>query len=77
LELCNSAADALEGSDALAVVTEWQEFRSPDLGLIAEKLAEPTVFDGRNIYDPETMSGHGFTYHSIGRPVSKPDTKQS
>jgi UDPglucose 6-dehydrogenase len=77
LELCNSAADALEGSDALAVVTEWQEFRSLDLGLIAEKLAEPTVFDGRNIYDPETMSGHGFTYHSIGRPVSKPDTKQS
>jgi UDPglucose 6-dehydrogenase len=77
LELCNSATDALEGSDALAVVTEWQEFRSLDLGLIAEKLTEPTVFDGRNIYDPETMSGHGFTYHSIGRPVSKPDAKQS
>ena len=73
LVLCASAAEALEGSDALAVVTEWQEFRSPDLGLIAEKLSAPTVFDGRNIFDPETMSAHGFAYFSIGRPVSKPD----
>jgi len=77
LVLCESAADALAGADALAVVTEWQEFRSPDLGLIAATLSEPTVFDGRNIYDPETMSGHGFTYFSIGRPTNKPGTKQA
>jgi UDPglucose 6-dehydrogenase len=77
LVLCESAANALEEADALAVVTEWQEFRSPDFGMIAEKLSEPTVFDGRNIYDPETMSGYGFTYFSIGRPVSKPGTKQA
>jgi UDPglucose 6-dehydrogenase len=74
LVLCESATEALEGSDALAVVTEWQEFRSPDLGQMAEKLSAPTVFDGRNIYDPETMSGHGFTYFSIGRPVIYPDS---
>jgi len=69
LVLCESAFEALEGADALAVVTEWQEFRSPDFTLIAEKLTQPTVFDGRNIYDPETMSQHGFVYHAIGRPA--------
>lgn len=72
LVLCTSATDALEGSDVLAVVTEWQEFRSPDFALIAEKLAEPTVFDGRNIYDAETMAEHGFGYYSIGRPATLP-----
>jgi len=73
LVFCESATDALEGSDVLAVVTEWQEFRSPDFALIAEKLTEPTIFDGRNIYDAETMAEHGFGYYSIGRPASKSD----
>ncbi len=72
LVYCDSAAAALEGSDALAVVTEWQEFRSPNFELIADKLTERTLFDGRNIYDPETMADHGFTYYSVGRPDHKP-----
>ncbi len=69
LVLCDSAVSALEGADALAVVTEWQEFRSPDFRLIAEKLTEPAVFDGRNIYDPATMADLGIRYFSIGRPA--------
>jgi len=71
LVLCDSAIDALEGADALAVVTEWQEFRSPDFEQVAEKLTEPTVFDGRNIYDPETLDQYGFAYYAIGRPLNK------
>jgi UDPglucose 6-dehydrogenase len=67
LALCASAAEALEGADALAIVTEWQEFRSPDFDLLKEKLAAPVVFDGRNLYDPALMSRHGFTYYAIGR----------
>jgi len=67
LTLCASAAEALEGADALAIVTEWQEFRSPDFDLLKEKLAAPVVFDGRNLYDPALMSRHGFTYYAIGR----------
>jgi len=69
LILCDNAEHALEGADALAVVTEWQEFRSPDFGTMREKMAQPVIFDGRNIYDPATMAGHGFTYYAIGRPT--------
>lgn len=69
LVYCESAIDALDGSDALAVVTEWQEFRSPDFALIGKKLTEPTIFDGRNIYDSETLAEHGFAYYPIGRPI--------
>lgn len=70
LTLCESATAALEGADALAVVTEWQEFRSPDFASLRQSLAEPVVFDGRNIYDPVTMAEQGFTYYSIGRAAS-------
>lgn len=70
LTYCDRRYDALEGADALAVVTEWQEFRTPDFLLVKELLKEPVVFDGRNIYDPATMKQNGFTYYSIGRKVS-------
>ena len=60
--------EALEGADALAVVTEWNEFREPDFGKIKQLLKSPVVFDGRNIYSPEHMRTLGFTYYSIGRP---------
>lgn len=63
-----SAHDALEGADALAVVTEWNEFRFPDFERIKRGLRTPVVFDGRNVYDPRTMSELGFTYFSVGRP---------
>jgi UDPglucose 6-dehydrogenase len=58
---------ALKGSDALLVVTEWNEFRNPDFSLLKSALRQPLVFDGRNIFEPEKMKELGFTYYSIGR----------
>jgi UDPglucose 6-dehydrogenase len=59
--------DALRGADALAVITEWQEFREPDFTRMRKLLKSPVIFDGRNIYQPEQMKELGFTYKSIGR----------
>jgi UDPglucose 6-dehydrogenase len=67
LMLCKNAGHALEGADALAICTEWQEFRSPDLPKLKSSLREPLVFDGRNLYDPSLMSSQGINYHGIGR----------
>lgn len=67
IELCTKGYDALRGADALAVVTEWNEFREPDFKRMQELLAQPVVFDGRNIYSPQQMRALGFTYYSIGR----------
>jgi UDPglucose 6-dehydrogenase len=67
LELCASAAATLEGADALAVVTEWQEFRSPDFDQVRARLRSPVIFDGRNLYDPRLMARLGFRYFGIGR----------
>ena len=58
---------ALNGSEALLVVTEWNEFRNPDFGLMKSKLKQPLIFDGRNIFEPDKMQELGFTYYSIGR----------
>jgi UDPglucose 6-dehydrogenase len=60
-------AQALEGADALVVVTEWKEFRNPDFDAIKAALKQPLVFDGRNIYDPALMRSFGVEYHGIGR----------
>jgi UDPglucose 6-dehydrogenase len=62
---------ALEGADALAIVTEWKEFRSPDFAAIKAKLKQPTIFDGRNLYDPRMVREQGFNYQPIGRPELK------
>ena len=59
--------DALSGADALAIVTEWHEFREPDWIKIKKALKTPVIFDGRNIYTPEQIRSVGFTYYSIGR----------
>jgi UDPglucose 6-dehydrogenase len=67
LEYCDRPYGALEGSDGLVIVTEWQEFRRPDFELMRRLLKSPVVFDGRNLYEPHTMAGHGFTYYAIGR----------
>jgi UDPglucose 6-dehydrogenase len=67
LSLCKTSHEALEGADALAIVTEWREFRSPDFDYIKGALHTPVVFDGRNIYDPEQMAQAGFSYYAIGR----------
>lgn len=59
--------EALIGADALAIVTEWSVFRTPSFDVMKELLKNPVIFDGRNLYDVETMSGLGFRYESIGR----------
>ena len=67
LALTASAAEALEGADALAICTEWQEFRSPDFGRFKTVLKQPVVFDGRNLYEPSLMARQGIRYFAIGR----------
>jgi UDPglucose 6-dehydrogenase len=67
LVLCEDADAALQGADALLVVTEWKAFRSPDLAAIRAALTDPVVFDGRNLYDPATVEEAGLAYYGIGR----------
>jgi UDPglucose 6-dehydrogenase len=67
VEVVGSALAALEGADALAIVTEWQEFRSPDFATLKTKLKTPAIFDGRNLYDPAVLKQLGFEYYPIGR----------
>jgi UDPglucose 6-dehydrogenase len=66
--LCQRSYDALAGADALAIVTEWNNFREPDFAKIKELMKSPVIFDGRNIYAPEQLRALGFTYYSMGRP---------
>ena len=72
LVLCESADAALQGADALAIVTEWREFRSPDFDAMRAALTSPVVFDGRNLFDPQLMKRFGFTYYGIGRGAALP-----
>ncbi len=67
VEIVHAPMAALEGADALAIVTEWQEFRSPDFPAIKARLKTPAIFDGRNLYDPAAVKAHGLEYYSIGR----------
>jgi UDPglucose 6-dehydrogenase len=67
LSFAATAAEALAGADALAIATEWQEFRSPDFEAIRAALKTPAIFDGRNLYDPAAVRGLGFEYYPIGR----------
>jgi len=67
LRFVQRQAQALEGADALLVVTEWKEFRNPDFDAMKAALKQPLVFDGRNIYDPALMKMMGIEYHAIGR----------
>ena len=65
----SQAYDALTGAAALAIVTEWLEYRNPDFARIKQALSRPLIVDGRNLYDPQRMARLGFVYESIGRPV--------
>ena len=67
LLLCDSAEQALEGADALVVVTEWKQFRSPDFAALKARLADAVVFDGRNLYEPAEPEAAGLAYYGIGR----------
>lgn len=71
LSLCGTKEAALKGADALAIVTEWQSFRAPDFDFIKRCLSEPTIFDGRNMFEPKRMARKGFTYYSVGRNSPK------
>jgi len=68
VELTTDAYSALHGADALAIMTEWNEFRTPDFKLIKKELSQPVIFDGRNLYDPQSLESQGFRYYCIGRP---------
>ncbi|TFV96558.1 UDP-glucose 6-dehydrogenase, partial [Oxalobacteraceae bacterium OM1] len=65
--MAGSAWEAAEGADALAVITEWQEFRARDFRRLAESLRDRVLFDGRNLYDPQQVRAAGLHYHGIGR----------
>lgn len=67
MEICNDQYAPLEGASALAVVTEWNQFRNPDFARIKKELQAPLLFDGRNLYSPQLMAAEGFAYFSVGR----------
>ena len=67
LTLCPTRDETLSGADGLVVVTEWNEFRSPDFVALKDQLSDPVIFDGRNLYDPDYLGQLGFKYYSIGR----------
>jgi UDPglucose 6-dehydrogenase len=67
LVLCDSATQALQGADALVVVTEWKQFRSPDFAALRATLGDGVVFDGRNLYHPDEVEAAGLAYYGIGR----------
>ena len=68
VQFADNSYKALTGADALAIVTEWNEFREPDYGRMRKLMRSPVIFDGRNIYNPESMRSQGFQYYSMGRP---------
>jgi UDPglucose 6-dehydrogenase len=69
LTYCAKAMSALDGADALAIMTEWGDYQRPEFKEIFQRMRSPVIFDGRNLYEPWTMERLGFTYHSIGRPA--------
>ncbi len=73
LKYAGSAYEAASGADALLILTEWEEFANLDLNRLSRELKYPIVIDGRNLYDPDVMAAHGFTYYSVGRAACHPD----
>jgi len=73
---CDHPYRALEGADALAIITEWNEFRRPDFDRMKTLLKRPVIFDGRNLYEPGRMHARGFTYFAMGRPWRPPTNSQ-
>jgi len=66
---CEGRDQALEGADALAIMTEWNDYKRPNWEVALRTMKTPTIFDGRNLYEPERMRQRGFRYYSVGRPV--------
>jgi UDPglucose 6-dehydrogenase len=67
IEYCDRKYDAIKDADALVLLTEWTDYRSPDFAEIKANIKYPVIFDGRNIYDPERLNLMGFEYIGIGR----------
>ena len=72
LTYANSQAQALEGADALVIITEWKEFKSPDFDAMKAALKQPVVIDGRNLYEPSLMAELSIEYNGIGRSTHTP-----
>src|SRR6202045_2426785 len=72
VKFASSALEAVEGAEALVIATEWSDFANVDLAMVKAKMTTPIIFDGRNLFDPETMRQLGFRYHSIGRATVAP-----
>jgi UDPglucose 6-dehydrogenase len=72
VEYARDQYECVVGADALVLVTEWDHFRTPDWRLMRRLMKSPAIFDGRNIYDPQTVADEGFTYHSMGRGLRAP-----
>ncbi len=77
VQYCDDAFEALDGSDALVICTEWHEFRRPDFERMKSMLKAPLIFDGRNLYAEEAMREYGLEYYSIGRPPVVPDISET
>ena len=77
LTYCDRPLDVLNDADALAIMTEWGEFRTPDFAEMKSRMRQAVIFDGRNIFNGEQMSAAGFTYYSIGRPLVGSDASCS
>jgi UDPglucose 6-dehydrogenase len=73
VEIGTDSYGVLDGAHALAVATEWNQFRNPDFAGIKRRLSAPVIFDGRNLYHPEHLAGQGFAYFCIGRPMAVRD----
>ena len=69
LTYCELPQDAVRKADALVIMTEWKNYHRPNWDEVLSAMASPTVFDGRNLYDPERMKQRGVKYYSIGRPT--------
>jgi UDPglucose 6-dehydrogenase len=69
LVYCDGPMDALAGADALCIMTEWKDYHSPDFAEMYQVMKSPTIFDGRNLFEPERMRRRGYRYYSIGRPT--------
>jgi UDPglucose 6-dehydrogenase len=77
IEFGQDSYQTAKGSDALLILTEWEEFASLDLERLRSLMKYPIVLDGRNLYDPTEMAKHGFSYHSVGRASASPDDAAS
>jgi UDPglucose 6-dehydrogenase len=72
VDIFADAYEASAGCDGLVIITEWNEYRSPDFERLRTALKTPLIFDGRNLYEPAAMARHGFVYYSVGRPTARP-----